>query len=647
MLTGDTTLRLPQGQTQPKSKHMMMRTPQTTTRATRPRQNDTQANDDTVYELKKPRWTTQTPSTVRINTQPKLAPTPTATSVPNTTRQAQLQAPVVPATPTITATVKTTDTFYTPAQAREQRPTPKQQTPKQQTPKQQDTFQRPQTFRPPKPIVESHAARDGGFDFDKPATTIVVQGKIYQKLDRIGKGGSCNVYKVISQDRKISALKEVDLTSADEATVESYENEIRLLANLQGSPYIIKMIGWEINRSKGYIHIVMQCGDADLNTILKNRKKAGKQIDENYLRLYWQQMLEAVHIVHQAQVIHSDLKPANFLFVEGALKLIDFGIATQVQDDMTSAIRGSAVGTLNYMAPESIQNQSSGNTLQTKAQDFLKIGPAADVWSLGCILYLMAHGKTPFQHLNPLQKLQAIVNRDHKIDFPKSNIRGLTEILQRCFERDPKRRPTIPELLAHKFLKPNAPPTPRTNKTPKRGGISQQQLYAILKQLPLGGGVPESPGVLARRVFSQLNSGGDITNFLDAASPMMPIRKFSTSTGKRVAWFDEVLWLIVLVYTSYHRLNVHGNLLHDLVQRTYTTAHIYIYIYIYIHICLRFCGCSCQSTCCLSCFLIWTSFCLVLLYGRLNPTQPATTTANHAGYSERCPFEHGRSKGTT
>ena len=64
--------------------------------------------------------------------------------------------------------------------------------------------------------------------------------------------------------------------------------------------------------------------------------------------------VQAVDTIHEDRIVHSDLKPANFLMVEGVLKLIDFGIAKAISSDTTSIARESQVGTLNYMSPEAI-----------------------------------------------------------------------------------------------------------------------------------------------------------------------------------------------------------------------------------------------------------------------------------------------------
>lgn len=129
-------------------------------------------------------------------------------------------------------------------------------------------------------------------------------------------------------------------------------------------------------------------------------------------------------------MIHGDLKPANFLCVRGALKLIDFGIAKESNADTTKIERDSQVGTVNYMSPEAITDMGGGG------EGVLKQGRASDVWSLGCILYQMVYGHTPFAHFRTIwQKLQAIPDETKPISFPELRNEHLRNVLTRCLNR--------------------------------------------------------------------------------------------------------------------------------------------------------------------------------------------------------------------
>jgi serine/threonine protein kinase len=201
--------------------------------------------------------------------------------------------------------------------------------------------------------------------------------------------------------------------------------------------------------------------------LMVDRTEGHRRLNMNFVRLTWHQMLSAVHCIHEARIIHSDLKPANFLFVRGALKLIDFGIAKAIQSDDTNNIyRDSQIGTLNYMSPEAILD-SGGSSDKPK----MKLGrvrvvgcgiaypgcdlrlthtlfvfpthQASDIWSLGCILYQMVYGKTPFADLQMIQKLQAIINPKHRINFPDDVEQAAREAMQACLRRSPEDRPPI------------------------------------------------------------------------------------------------------------------------------------------------------------------------------------------------------------
>jgi serine/threonine-protein kinase TTK/MPS1 len=169
-------------------------------------------------------------------------------------------------------------------------------------------------------------------------------------------------------------------------------------------------------------------------------------------------MLECVGAVHDHDIVHSDLKPANFVLVQGRLKLIDFGIANAIETDHTVNVhRDQHIGTPNYMSPESLEDSAGGARgllSNGKGTKDMTMGKSSDVWSLGCILYQMVYGRPPFAHIsNHMARILAIVNREYTIEFRDHGVGGirvppgLKATLRRCLDRDAARRPTIPELL--------------------------------------------------------------------------------------------------------------------------------------------------------------------------------------------------------
>ncbi|GAX81238.1 hypothetical protein CEUSTIGMA_g8670.t1 [Chlamydomonas eustigma] len=367
---------------------------------------------------------------------------------------------------------------------------------------------------------------------------VYVHGIRYQKLDCVGRGGSSKVFKVLACNRQIYALKRVRLANKDPEAIQGFIEEITLLKQLRNTPNIIQLVNAQVFRDQGLIYMVLEYGDIDLARLLhnheeskraalmreaatsagegdddrvaesasssaaargviKNKAETGEdagipspdqgRIDENFVRLYWQQMLQAVCGIHELKIVHSDLKPANFLLVQGQLKLIDFGIAKSIQGDTTSISRESQVGTLNYMSPEAIQGGSS-NPLGGPAQ---RVGRPSDVWSLGCILYQMIYGRTPFADLPFIPKMSAICNPQHQITFGPCSNPAAIDVLKRCLDRDATTRATIQELLNHVFLHPEkaaAPPPampalPTGSSSSNSMGFTEEQLKSIVSQV--------------------------------------------------------------------------------------------------------------------------------------------------------------------
>ncbi len=144
------------------------------------------------------------------------------------------------------------------------------------------------------------------------------------------------------------------------------------------------------------------------------------------------EVARALHFAHQNGVVHRDMKPGNVLLdAEGAPKVADFGIAKRLKEDTHLTISGAVIGTPTYMAPE----QAKGSSRH--------VGPPADIYSLGAILYEMLAGRPPFLPEESETALTVrVLTEDpvspawHQPDIP----RDLEVICMKCLEKEPRGR---------------------------------------------------------------------------------------------------------------------------------------------------------------------------------------------------------------
>ncbi len=142
-------------------------------------------------------------------------------------------------------------------------------------------------------------------------------------------------------------------------------------------------------------------------------------------------LARAMYVAHQHKVIHRDLKPGNVLFAaDGTVKISDFGLVKRLESDSGQTRSGSILGTPSYMAPEQAWGEN-----QT-------VGPAADQYALGAILYELLTGRPPFQGTSVLDTLDMVRSKD---PVPPSQLlsktpRDIETICLKCLEKNIARR---------------------------------------------------------------------------------------------------------------------------------------------------------------------------------------------------------------
>jgi WD40 repeat protein/tRNA A-37 threonylcarbamoyl transferase component Bud32 len=262
----------------------------------------------------------------------------------------------------------------------------------------------------------------------------------YEILSELGRGGMSVVYQARQRHpARIVALKL--LLGERHAGPEHHARfraEADALARLQ-HPHIVQV--FDLGQDEGIPFLVLEymAGGS-----LAQRVGAGPQSARSAAELV-ECLALAVQHAHAHGVIHRDLKPANVLLTEdGTPKISDFGLAKQERPDLTAT--GAVLGTPSYMAPE----QAAGASRT--------VGPGADVYALGAILYELLTGRPPFRAATVLETLDQVRVQE---PVPPSQLqpgtpRDLSVICLKCLHKEPARRYASAQALAadlRRFLK--------------------------------------------------------------------------------------------------------------------------------------------------------------------------------------------------
>ena len=245
-------------------------------------------------------------------------------------------------------------------------------------------------------------------------------------LDTLGQGGMGLVVRACHDDGTLAAIKVI--RGHDPEFEERFRREQRLLVRLGDQGGFVRLLDHGESPLGPWVAMELIEG----GTLADRVRERPLGIDEGVALL-----TEVVRIMSRAHVlgvVHRDLKPGNILLADDGPRVADLGLAKHLfrregYDSLSITGRGDILGTLGYMAPEQLRNTREA-------------GPAADVWSLGVMLYETVSGRRPFYAGSPIDFLRVM---EGQAPAPLRSITPecpvwLEELVADCLVPDPKLR---------------------------------------------------------------------------------------------------------------------------------------------------------------------------------------------------------------
>jgi WD40 repeat protein len=248
----------------------------------------------------------------------------------------------------------------------------------------------------------------------------------YEVLGELGRGGMGVVYRARQKAlNRVVALKMI-LSGAHAGPEERqrFLREAEAVARLQ-HPNIVQI--HEVGEADGHPFFSLEfCPGGSLAARLN-----GTPLPPAQAAPLAEALARAVQAAHDAGVVHRDLKPANVLLMaDGTPKVTDFGLAKKLDGEAGQTASGAILGTPSYMAPEQAAGESG------------KVGPPADVYALGAVLYESLTGRPPFKAATPVDTLLQVISQE---PVPPGRLvarlpRDLETICLKCLHKEPHKR---------------------------------------------------------------------------------------------------------------------------------------------------------------------------------------------------------------
>jgi len=259
--------------------------------------------------------------------------------------------------------------------------------------------------------------------------------KDFEVIKPLGKGAFASVFQVKrKEDGNIYAMKKVNIATMSSKERDNALNEVRILASVQHN----NIIGYKesfYDETTKTLNIIMDFADeGDLDGKLKKHIQSRTNFPENEIWSFLIQILQGLRALHNAKIMHRDLKSANIFLKQGIIKLGDLNVSKIIKK---LGMDHTQTGTPYYASPE---------VWSDKPYDY-----KCDIWSIGCIIYELCALKPPFR-ANSLEDLFKAITRGKYDPIPSFYSRELHMMIGILLQVNPKLRPDVTQLLNNPLI---------------------------------------------------------------------------------------------------------------------------------------------------------------------------------------------------